>query len=125
MRTREIRHLRHAPTCPTGARAEQRGACTCGAATRPAAFTLRIREERCGDGRALVDLEAPQPLTWIEVFALGQALEAVQLETGRRWAGPSRPARARCGCGAELDELLADCSKCSAGARESAEGESE
>lgn len=116
-RERELRHLRHAPQCVTGARAETRGGCTCGAIDRAPAFVLRILSERDESGRQLVQVSIPQALTWLEVCALQLALEQVQSETARTWARDRGVVIARCTCGAPVAGLLADCESCIARAR--------
>lgn len=74
----------HTPTCASGARAETRAECDCGAGARP--YRCRLLDAKDEDGHRLVQIETDGPLSTAEacLFAL-QLLELTRVE-GERWA---------------------------------------
>lgn len=81
----ERRSLRHTPECATGARAETRGACNCGAHERPAVWSIQVLREVDDNGRNKIRIHVPDALTWVETCSLGLALHDVQLRTSALW----------------------------------------
>lgn len=74
----------HAPTCASGARAEQRGPCDCGAVdSRP--YRARFTDTK-HEGRRLIELELDRPLTTGEAVELSLVLQEMTREEGARWA---------------------------------------
>ncbi len=73
------RQLAHNAACASGARAEQRAACDCSAAERPALWTIDVLAATDANGRHLVRVEA-QGLAWTDVGLL-----ALELEDVGRW----------------------------------------
>jgi len=76
----------HSPTCASGARAEQRAACDCGAGER-APYRARMLPEKDDSGRRLVEIQIDGPLTTGEVTMLSILLQELTKEEGRRWSG--------------------------------------
>lgn len=78
--------IEHAPTCATGARAEIRGPCDCGA-TRRLPYRIRAHPTaREPDGRRLVEIEVESPITGTDAVMLSIALQELTRIEGQRWA---------------------------------------
>lgn len=74
----------HSPTCASGARAEQRGPCDCGAIdARPwrVRFTDTMHEDR-----RLIEFEIDRPLTTTEALDLALSVQEMTRIEGERWA---------------------------------------
>lgn len=74
----------HTPTCASGARAETRGPCDCGAGELP--YRARTIEQTEPDGRRLVEIQIDGPLTTGEAVMLSIMLQELTREEGQRWA---------------------------------------
>jgi len=74
----------HTATCASGARAETRGKCDCGAGEAP--FRARLLKETDGRGHQLVELQVDGPLTTSEAVMLSIMLQDLTKEEGQRWA---------------------------------------
>lgn len=75
----------HTPTCATGARAEIRGPCDCGAVIeRP--YQIRLLDSKDGTGRRLVDLQVRGALTTAEATELSITIQELTKQEGERWA---------------------------------------
>jgi len=74
----------HAATCASGARAETRGPCDCGAGEVP--YRARMLKETDERGQRLVELQVDGPLTTGEVVMLSIVLQELTREEGQRWA---------------------------------------
>lgn len=81
-----IRHLRHTPTCASGARAETRGKCNCGAKQQDPAWSVRVLDAMDAAGHPMVELKAREELTSGEAVMLSIALQEATRECGRRFA---------------------------------------
>lgn len=75
----------HTPTCASGARAETRGPCDCGAGELP--YRARVIKEQTDEtGKRLVEIQIDGPLTTGEVVMLSIMLQELTREEGQRWA---------------------------------------
>jgi len=74
----------HGPTCASGARAEARAECDCGASERP--YRARVLEEVDERGQRLVEVQVDGPLTASEAVSLAITLQELAREEGQRWA---------------------------------------
>lgn len=74
----------HTPTCASGARAEHRGPCDCGAGELP--YRCRTLKETDETGKRLVEIQVDGPLTTAEVSMLAITLQELTREEGQRWA---------------------------------------
>ena len=74
----------HTATCATGARAEVRGACDCGAGELP--YRARALSETDEQGKRLIELQVDGPLTTSEVTMLSIMLQELTRDEGQRWA---------------------------------------
>lgn len=74
----------HTATCATGARAELRRACDCGAGELP--YRARVLVDEDVDGKRLVELQVDGPLTANEVTMLSIMLQELTRAEGQRWA---------------------------------------
>lgn len=74
----------HTPTCATGARAEHRAACDCGAGELP--YRARTLDETSSSGKRLVEIQIDGPLTVHEVGALTIMLQELTRREAERWA---------------------------------------
>ena len=74
----------HTATCASGARAETRGPCDCGAGELP--YRARMLEETDERGHHLVELQIDGPLTTSEAVMLSIMLQELTKEEGQRWA---------------------------------------
>ncbi len=81
-----VRHLRHVETCATGARAEKRGPCDCGAPEHFPAWTIRVLEEREPSGAPFVEVKTTEKLTSTEAAMFALALLDCTRECGARFA---------------------------------------
>lgn len=77
--------MQHSPTCASGARAELRGECDCGAVDdRP--YRARFTDTHDDTGRRLIELQLDRPLTCREAGELEIVLQTMTREEGQRWA---------------------------------------
>jgi hypothetical protein len=74
----------HTPTCASGARAETRAACDCGAGELP--YRARTLQETDETGKRLVEIQIDGPLTTGEVVMLSIMLQELTRDEGQRWA---------------------------------------
>lgn len=74
----------HTATCASGARAETRATCDCGAGERP--YRARVIKECDADGQRLVVIEVDGPLTTGEATMLSIMLQELTRVEGQRWA---------------------------------------
>jgi hypothetical protein len=74
----------HTATCASGARAEERGNCDCGAGERP--YRVRLLDEVAPDGRKLVEIQVDGPLTTTEATMFSIAIQELTREEGLRWS---------------------------------------
>lgn len=74
----------HTATCASGARAETRGPCDCGAGELP--YRARTLDEVDTDGKRLVEIQIDGPLTTGEATMLSIMLQELTREEGQRWA---------------------------------------
>ena len=74
----------HTPTCASGARAEYRAACDCGAGELP--YRARTLKETDAAGKRLVEIQIDGPLTTAEVVMLSIMLQELTRDEGQRWA---------------------------------------
>ena len=74
----------HTPTCVSGARAELRGPCDCGAGELP--YRARTMSQADTDGKRLVEVQVDGPLTTGEAVMLSILLQELTREEGQRWA---------------------------------------
>lgn len=74
----------HTATCASGARAETRGPCDCGAGELP--YRARVLEETDDDGKRLVEIQIDGPLSTAEVGLLAIMLQELTRAEGERWA---------------------------------------
>jgi hypothetical protein len=75
---------RHSSTCASGARAETRGQCDCGAGELP--YRARTLKEVDETGRRKVEIQIDGPLTTGEATMLGLYLLELTKQEGQRWA---------------------------------------
>ena len=73
----------HTPTCASGARAEARGPCDCGAGALP--YRVRTIKETDDTGKRLVEIQIDGPLTTDEAVMLSIMLQELAREEGQRW----------------------------------------
>jgi hypothetical protein len=71
-------------TCASGARAELRAACDCGAGALP--YRARLLDEKDEQGFRLVEIQIDGPLTTTEVTMFSILLQELTREEGQRWA---------------------------------------
>jgi len=74
----------HTATCASGARAETRGPCDCGAGERP--YRVRMLTETDERGQQLVEVVIDGPLTTSEAVSLSILLQELTRVEGQRWA---------------------------------------
>ena len=74
----------HTATCATGARAELRKGCDCGAGELP--YRARVLVEEDGDGKRLIEIQVDGSLTTSEVTMLSIMLQELARGEGQRWA---------------------------------------
>jgi len=74
----------HTPTCATGARAETRGPCDCGAGSLP--YRARTLPETDEQGKRLVEIQIDGPLTTSETTMLAIMLQELTRDEGQRWS---------------------------------------
>lgn len=74
----------HTPTCASGARAETRGECDCGAGERP--YRCRLLDETDASGKRLVHIEVDGPLSTVEAGLFSLQLQELGRVEGERWA---------------------------------------
>jgi len=74
----------HSPACATGARAETRGPCDCGAGEMP--YRARMLDDVDDRGQRLVEIEIDGALTTSEVVMMSIMLQELTREEGQRWA---------------------------------------
>lgn len=75
----------HTPTCASGARAELRAACDCGAGELP--YRARVIPDSTDEsGKRLVEVQIDGPLTTDEVVMLSIMLQELTRDEGQRWA---------------------------------------
>lgn len=74
----------HTPACASGARAEHRAACDCGAGELP--YRARTLTETDETGKRLVEVQIDGPLTTTEVVMLSIMLQGLTRAEGERWA---------------------------------------
>ena len=74
----------HTPTCASGARAETRGPCDCGAGELP--YRARTIDQKDDDGKRLVEIQIDGPLTTGEATMLSIMLQELTRDEGQRWA---------------------------------------
>lgn len=75
---------RHTETCSSGARAETRGPCDCGAGERP--YRARVLKETDERGQRLVEIKIDGPLTTSETVSLSIMLQELTRDEGQRWS---------------------------------------
>lgn len=74
----------HTATCASGARAETRAACDCGAGPLP--YRARVLDEKDAEGRRLVEIQIDGPLSTAEVGLMTIMLQELIRVEGERWA---------------------------------------
>lgn len=82
----KIRYVRHAVGCATGARAEQRAECDCGAESQEAAWEIEILKELDTAGHSKVSVVTAAVMTSGEAVSLSIALADITRECGRLFA---------------------------------------
>jgi hypothetical protein len=78
----------HTPTCASGARAETRAACDCGAGELP--YRARVIDETDETGKRLVEIQIDGPLTTSEAVMLSIMLQELTRQEGQRWSKKNR-----------------------------------
>lgn len=78
----------HTPTCASGARAETRAACDCGAGEPP--YRARVMDETDEAGKRLVEIQIDGPLTTSEAVMLSIMLQELTRQEGQRWSKKNR-----------------------------------
>lgn len=73
----------HTATCATGARAETRSQCDCGAGERP--YRCRLLDSKDQDGKRLVLIETDGPLSTAEAGLFAIQLQELGRVEGERW----------------------------------------
>lgn len=74
----------HSAICATGARAEVRGPCDCGAGELP--YRARMLDLRDAQGHRMIDIHVDGPLTPTEAVMMSIMLQELAKEEGRLWA---------------------------------------
>lgn len=81
----------HTETCASGARAETRGPCDCGAGELP--YRARMLDEKDERGHRMVEIVIDGPLTTSEVVMMSIMLQELTRVEGERWARSDARAR--------------------------------
>jgi len=74
----------HTAVCASGARAETRAECDCGASQRP--YRCRLLDAVDADGKRLVEIETDGPLSTAEAGLFALQLQELGRVEGERWA---------------------------------------
>jgi hypothetical protein len=74
----------HSSTCATGARAEVRGDCDCGAGETP--YRARVIDQTDESGKRLVEIQIDGPLNVHEVGLMCLMLHELTKAEAQRWA---------------------------------------